>query len=116
MSSIAKKHKKPFWAAYVFLFGRGGEDSNPSLRSDGGFAFPPQTDGSWLTDGKVWNIDTFVSKPTHVNGGTLGAPAIKQVRQLYSPTASDIHFVRDVSFGRDMRYARWKKEANRISL
>ena len=35
-----------------------------------------------------------------------GAPAIKQVRQLYSPTASDIHFVRDMSFGRDMRYAR----------
>ena len=36
----------------------------------------------------------------------LGAPAIKQVRQLYSPTASDMHFVRDMSFGRDMRYAR----------
>ena len=46
----------------------------------------------------------------------IGAPAIKQVRQLYSPTASDMHFVRDMSFGRDMRYARWKKEANRISL
>ena len=36
----------------------------------------------------------------------LGASAIKQVRQLYSPTASDMHFVRDMSFGRDMRYAR----------
>lgn len=47
---------------------------------------------------------------------TLGAPAIKQVRQLYSPTASDMHFVRDMSFGRDMRYARWKKAANRLSL
>jgi hypothetical protein len=46
----------------------------------------------------------------------FGAPAIKQVRQLYSPTASDMHFVRDMSFGRDMRYARWKKAANRISL
>ena len=44
----------------------------------------------------------------------LGAPAIKQVRQLYSPTASDMHFVRDMSFGRDMRYARWKKEKRRI--
>ena len=27
-----------------------------------------------------------------------------------------MHFVRDMSFGRDMRYARWKKAANRISL
>ena len=27
-----------------------------------------------------------------------------------------MHFVRDMSFGRDMRCARWKKEANRISL
>ena len=37
------------------------------------------------------------------------------MRQLYSPTASDMryardmHFVRDMSFGRDMRYARLKK-------
>jgi len=36
----------------------------------------------------------------------FGAPALKQVRQLYSPAASDMHFVRDMSFGRDMRYAR----------
>ena len=38
----------------------------------------------------------------------LGAPAIKQVRQLYSPAASDMHFVRDIAFGSDMRYARLK--------
>jgi len=38
----------------------------------------------------------------------LGAPAIKQVRQLYSPSASDMHFVRDIAFGSDMRYARLK--------
>ena len=40
--------------------------------------------------------------------GTFGAPAIKQVRQLYSPAASDMHFVRDIAFGSDMRYARLK--------
>ena len=28
--------------------------------------------------------------------------------QLYSPAASSMHFVRDMSFGRDMRFARWK--------
>ena len=33
---------------------------------------------------------------------------IKQVRQLYSPAASDMHFVRDIAFGSDMRYARLK--------
>ena len=36
----------------------------------------------------------------------LGAPAIKQVRQLYSPAASDMYFVRDIAFGSDMRCAR----------
>ena len=36
----------------------------------------------------------------------LGVPAIEQVRQLYSPSASDMHFVRDMSFGRDMRFSR----------
>ena len=40
--------------------------------------------------------------------GLLGAPAIKQVPQLYSPLASDMHFVRDIAFGSDMRYARLK--------
>mgnify|MGYP003473724282 CR=1 FL=1 len=39
-----------------------------------------------------------------------GAPAIKQVRQLYSPAASDMHFVRDIAFGSDMRYARLKQQ------
>ena len=38
----------------------------------------------------------------------LGAPAIKQVHQLYSPLASDMHFVRYIAFGSDMRYARLK--------
>ena len=38
----------------------------------------------------------------------LVAPAIKQVRQLYSPLASYMHFVRDIAFGSDMRYARLK--------
>jgi len=38
----------------------------------------------------------------------VGAPVIKQVRQLYSPAASDMHFVRDIAFGSDMRYARLK--------
>ncbi|MBQ8268406.1 MAG: hypothetical protein IJZ24_01850, partial [Clostridia bacterium] len=28
--------------------------------------------------------------------------------QLYSPAASDMHFVRDIAFGSDMRYARLK--------
>ena len=28
------------------------------------------------------------------------------MRQLYSPPASDMRYVRDMSFGRDMRYAR----------
>jgi hypothetical protein len=37
----------------------------------------------------------------------IGVPAIKQVRQLYSPVASDMHFVRDIAFGSDMRYARF---------
>jgi len=37
-----------------------------------------------------------------------GAPAINQVRQLYSPLASDMHFVRDIAYGSDMRYARLK--------
>jgi len=32
----------------------------------------------------------------------VGAPALSQVRQLYSPAASDI------AFGSDMRFARWK--------
>jgi len=54
--------------------------------------------------------------PANLKRARLGAPAIKQVRQLYSTAASDMHFVRDISFGRGMRYARWKKEANRISL
>ena len=36
--------------------------------------------------------------------------AIKQVRQLYSPLASDMHFVRDIAFGSDMRYARLKQQ------
>ena len=40
--------------------------------------------------------------------GAFGTPAIKQVRQLYSPLASDMHFVRDIAFGSDMRYARLK--------
>ena len=39
-----------------------------------------------------------------------GAPAIKQVRQLYSPAASDLHFMRDIAFGSDMRYARLKQQ------
>ena len=47
---------------------------------------------------------------------TYGVVFLRTQRQLYSPTASDMHFVRDMSFGRGMRYARWKKEANRISL
>jgi hypothetical protein len=33
-----------------------------------------------------------------------------QVRQLYSPAASDMHFVRDIAFGSDMRYARLKQQ------
>ena len=28
--------------------------------------------------------------------------------QLYSPLASYMHFVRDIAFGSDMRFARWK--------
>ena len=40
----------------------------------------------------------------------LGAPALSQVRQLYSPAASDMHFVRDIAFGSDMRYARLKQQ------
>ena len=39
---------------------------------------------------------------------TLVAPAVEQVPQLYSPAASDMHFVRDIAFGSDMRYARLK--------
>ena len=46
----------------------------------------------------------------------LGVSAVEQVRQLYSPSASDMHFVRDMSFGRDMRFARWGFKANIISL
>ena len=38
----------------------------------------------------------------------LVAPAVEQVPQLYSPLASDMHFVRDIAFGSDMRYARLK--------
>ena len=40
--------------------------------------------------------------------GYLGAPVMEQVRQLYSPAASGMHFVRDIAFGSDMRYARLK--------
>ena len=38
----------------------------------------------------------------------IGVPALSRVRQLYSPAASYIHFVCDIAFGSDMRYARLK--------
>ena len=74
-----------------------------------------------LRDAKQPSTSKFISpaalvKKIFIKRGAFGAPAIKQVRKLYSPTASDMHFVRDISFGRDMRYARRKKAANRISL
>ena len=46
----------------------------------------------------------------------LGAPVIKQVRQLYSPGASDMHFVRDIAFGSDMRCARLKLQYECFAL
>ena len=47
---------------------------------------------------------------TRRKANRVGAPAIKQVRQLYSPAESDMHFVRDIAFGSDMRYARLKQQ------
>ena len=40
----------------------------------------------------------------------LGAPAVEQARQLYSPLASSMRYARDIAFGSYMRCARLKKQ------
>ena len=51
--------------------------------------------------GNMGSIPVRVTKKKHICKADV-------LFQLYSPLASDMHFVRDIAYGSDMRYARLK--------
>ena len=84
----------------IFLLRK--SDIVPDGRSDIIFALKPQRAKRISRPKDISRTCAYHSPKAN----RVGAPAIEQVRQFYSPEASYTHFVRDIAFGSDMRYAR----------
>ena len=88
----------------LFLTANSSLWAQPSPMARIGFAFEPQNASSLLVSGKAKNPRPAGEYPSSAARKT---PSCEQdgVFQLYSPAASSMHFVRDMSFGHDIRFA-----------